>query len=79
MLPVTTTTLVSRMKDRSAYPGVPSELQGYVRTEYAGDGAEVCRMLAGAARTAHPVSQRRTVLGALFEALSAAFPRPGGA
>ncbi len=79
MLPVTTTSLVSRMRDRSAYPGVPRELHGYVRTEYAGDGAEIRRMLAGAARTAHAVSQRRSILGALFEALSAAFPRPGGA
>lgn len=79
MLPVTETSLVSRMRDRPAYPGVPPELRNYVRTEYAGDGAEVCRMLAEATRAAKPAGQRRSVLSALFEALGAAFPRPGGA
>lgn len=81
MLPVTQTSLVSKMGDHRVGRRVPEDLQTYVRTEYGGDGAEVRSMLARAranGRSAAPASSRRSVLSALFEALSAAFPRPGG-
>jgi hypothetical protein len=70
------------MRDRTTYPGVPAELRTYVRTEFRGDGAEVRRMLAQAAETARSkpsAPSRRGVLSTLFEALGAAFARPGGA
>lgn len=82
MLPVTQTSLVRMMSERTTHPRVPAALRDYVRTEYAGDGAEVTRMLAEAAetrRSASRASSRRGVLSGLFEALGAAFARPGGA
>lgn len=82
MLPVTQTSLVRMMGDRRAGRGVPEELHTYLRTEYGGDGADAEWMAAHARsreRSAAPKSSRRGVLSALFEALAAAFPRPGGA
>lgn len=79
MLPVTEASLVSKMGDRRTYFGVPPELRSYVKTEYAGDGGEVVRMLAEAARAPRPTRQRRGFLSALFEAVEAALPSAGGA
>lgn len=82
MLPVTQATLVSKMYDHRATDELSKDLRTYVRLEYGGDGAEVRRAIL-AARTKDQAASRlasgRGILSALFEALSAAFPRPGGA
>ena len=81
MLPVTQTSLVSRMSDRKGNARMSEDLQRFVRLEYNGDGAEVRRMVAQARRTARPANgntARRGFLSALFGALASAFPRPGG-
>ncbi len=82
MLPVTQTSLVSKMGDHRVGRRLPADFQTYLRTEYGGDGADAAWMMAQArrsARSAASQSSRRGVLSALFEALGAAFARPGGA
>lgn len=82
MLPVTQTSLVSKMGNVRVNDRVPADLQTFVRTEFGGNGTDAEWLLTQArrsARSASPKSSRRGVLSALFEALGAAFPRPGGA
>ncbi len=81
MLPVTQTSLVRLMSDHRVDRRVPEEIHTFLRTEFGGDGAEAGWMLSRVRgrRPATPKSSRRGVLSGLFEALGAAFPRPGGA
>ncbi len=81
MLPVTQSSLVRLMSDHGVDRRVPEDLHTFLRTEFGGDGAEAGWMLSQvrrSKRSATPKSSRRGVLRGLFEALGAAFPRPGG-
>lgn len=82
MLPVTQTSLVRALSDRRVDHRVPGDLKTYLRLEYNGVGADAEWLVTQARkgpRSAAPKSSRRGVLSGLFEALSSAFPRPGGA
>ncbi len=81
MQPVTQTNLVRAMHDHGVDRRVPENLQTYLRTEYGGDGSDAAWLLSQARsqRSAAPKSSRRGLLSGLFEALGAAFTRPGGA